>query len=310
MPSDAVDQINVTDDACTEQNEFRAPSEPAPRVQRLTAERDELRRQLNVVYSSKSWAVTAPMRWLARLLRGREVPQQAVIVSDLPPAELRARVTGSEDGDWFWSSGQMALEDICNALASVGRSLDDFKSIYDFGCGCGRIILHLLDQVSPSRVTGTDSDGDAVAWLRTRLPSGRIEDNGALPPLPFDDNSFDLIIGWSVFTHLPESYQDKWLAELARVLSPGGVMLQTVHGMSHFDLMGAPEDDPIRMALPEKGIFYLENYGHDSPFASYYQTTYHHRDYIHAHWSQWFDVREILAGAARPTHDMVVMEAR
>jgi SAM-dependent methyltransferase len=266
MLSDA-GQADTVEDSRPERKAFGTPSGLAPQLQRLEGERDELRRQLDVAYSSKSWALTAPMRRLASVLRRRDVAEKTVIVPEFPPTELRARVTGSEDGDWFWSSGQMAVEDISDALASVGRSLDDFENIYDFGCGCGRIILHLISQVSPSRITGTDADNDAVAWLSTQLPTSRIEGNGGLPPVPFADDSFDLIIGWSVLTHLPENYQDEWLAELARVLSPGGVMLQTVHGMSHFDLMGASNDDPIRLALPEKGIFYLENYGDDSPFA-------------------------------------------
>jgi SAM-dependent methyltransferase len=310
MTNDTIDQVEMGDDGAAEQDGCRGLSSLVTEVQRVAAERDDLRRQLDVVYSSKSWTLTAPMRRIAEILRARDRPRHKDVVPDLPPTDLRARVTGSEDSEWFWSSGQTALEDISDALASVGRSLEDFERIYDFGCGCGRIILHLIGQMPPTRITGTDSDSDAVAWLKTKLPTARIENNGALPPLPFDDNSFDLIIGWSVFTHLPESYQDEWLAELARVLAPGGVMLQTVHGMSHFDVVEAPEDDPIRTALPEKGIFYLENYGEDSPFASYYQTTYHHSDYIRAHWSQWVDVRNILPGAARPTHDMVVLEAR
>jgi SAM-dependent methyltransferase len=130
--------------------------------------------------------------------------------------------------------------------------------------------------------------------------------NGPLPPIPFPDNSFDLIIAWSVLTHLPEPYQDAWLAELSRVLSSSGVMLLTVHGPTNFDIVGAAADDPARIALPEKGFIYFENYGSDSPFAPYYQTTYHHPDYIRRRWAQWLDVLAILPGAARPTHDMVV----
>jgi SAM-dependent methyltransferase len=283
----------------------------------LTQERDELARQLEVVYSSKSWALTAPMRKVAALARARAsgepsmaptLPARAAV--GLPPPELRTRVAGGDDADWFRSSGRMALEDMSAALAAVNRSLLDFARIYDFGCGCGRISLPLVEMVPPARLTATDADGDAVEWLRARLPAARVETNGDLPPLPFADGSFDLIIGWSVFTHLPEHYQDAWLAELARVLSPNGVMLLTVHGPTHFDIIDAPLDDPKRKALPEEGIIYFENYGPDSPFAPYYQTTYHHPDYIREHWSQWVDVLDIRPGAARPTHDMVVTAAR
>jgi SAM-dependent methyltransferase len=283
-------------------------------ARRLTEERDELKRQLDVVHASKSWMLTAPMRRIALAARSRRQAGSPTAATapepnpdpDLPPPALRARVAGTDDARWFRQSGAMALEDITAALARVDRSLAQFTSIYDFGCGCGRITLPLTDVISPARVTATDSDAEATAWLSTRLPSSRIQANRALPPLPFADDTFDLIIGWSIFTHLPEDYQDAWLAELARVLSPGGMMLQTVHGPTHFDLTGSPADDPIRNTLPDRGFIYFENYGSDSPFPQYYQTTFHHPDYIRERWSRWFDVLDILPGAARPTHDMVL----
>ena len=37
--------------------------------------------------------------------------------------------------------------------------------------------------------------------------------NPWLPPLPFADGAFDLVIVISVFTHLPRDSQDAWLAE-------------------------------------------------------------------------------------------------
>jgi SAM-dependent methyltransferase len=289
-------------------------------LNRVTAERDDLARQLDVLYSSRSWTLTAPMRRLAWAARKRfrpnsvptpvPTPPQAEARTDWPPPELRARVTGVEDEVWFKASGQTALEDISSALARVDRSLGDFARIYDFGCGCGRISLPLTEIVPAANLTATDRDGDATAWLAERLPAASVAANGDLPPLPFADDSFDLIIGWSVMTHLPEDYQDAWLAELARVLAPGGSMLLTIHGPTNFDIVEAPADDPNRKALQEKGFVYFENYGPDSPFAPYYQTTYHHPDYIREHWTQWVDVVDILPGAARPTHDMVILAAR
>jgi len=41
---------------------------------------------------------------------------------------------------------------------------------------------------------------------------------------------FDFIYAFSVFTHLSESGQVAWLAELSRILRPGGYLLMTTHG--------------------------------------------------------------------------------
>jgi SAM-dependent methyltransferase len=292
----------------------RIYAELAGDLRQVTEERNDLAKKLEIVYGSRSWTLTAPLRKLAtagrKRIRGIEPNAEAQSPrpsGDLPPGELRARVTGSEDEHWFRSSGAMALEDIGAALSTTGRSIADFDRIYDFGCGCGRISLPLADLAPNACLTATDADPEATAWLRERLTSGNVAANGDLPPLSFTDDSFDLIIGWSVMTHLPEDYQDAWLAELARVLAPGGTMLLTVHGPTHFDVVDAPADDPNRTALHEEGIVYFENYGPDSPFAPYYQTTYHHPTYVREHWSQWLTVVDILPGAARPTHDMVIV---
>ena len=37
-----------------------------------------------------------------------------------------------------------------------------------------------------------------------------------MPPLPLPSEQFDLIIVFSAFTHINESYQDAWLTELPR----------------------------------------------------------------------------------------------
>lgn len=320
-----------------QQTESSRESARSAEIERLTAERDHLAAKLDEVLTSRSWALTAPLRNLMlagkKRVRGEAAapppvaspapaperqpaappepaappaPPEPEESPDLPPPALRARVTGTEREEWFRSSGAMAIEDISSALATLGRSLDDFQRIYDFGCGCGRISLPLSDLVPASRLTATDADVEATDWLRGRLPEAGVAANGDLPPLPYGDDSFDLIIGWSVMTHLPEDFQDAWLAELARVLAPGGTMLLTVHGPTHFDKVDAPADDPSRVALHEKGIVYFENYGPDSPFAPYYQTTYHHPDYIRDHWSQWLEIADIIVDGARPTHDMVV----
>jgi SAM-dependent methyltransferase len=46
--------------------------------------------------------------------------------------------------------------------------------------------------------------------------------------LPFEDGSFDLLIAYSVFTHLPEDVATHWMKELSRVAAPGAVLAYTV----------------------------------------------------------------------------------
>jgi SAM-dependent methyltransferase len=284
------------------------------RVAELERECAELRRRLEVVYTSKSWTLTSPLRRGGAIVRGSlAAAKERIGGGDAPhaPAALRDRVAGTADLGWFKLSSRTAIEDIDEALRANGRALAEFEHVFDFGCGCGRLTVPLAARVGAGRITATDTDAEATAWLRRRLPGARVASAPVLPPLPFAADEFDLIIGWSIFTHLPEDFQDAWLEELARVLAPGGLMLQTVSGQLSFEIVGAAIDDPVRNALPGEGfIFYEGNYGADSPFEPYYQTSFHHHDYINEHWSKWFEIAEIRPGRARPSMDMVVLRSR
>ena len=55
----------------------------------------------------------------------------------------------------------------------------------------------------------------------------------ARAPLPYADGQFDLVYAFSVFTHLTERMQHEWIAEVRRVLAPGGLLLFSTKGDSH-----------------------------------------------------------------------------
>jgi SAM-dependent methyltransferase len=141
----------------------------------------------------------------------------------VPPPELIVRVAGTPDVDWFLRSGRLGFESIRRHVP-----IDELESVLDFGCGCGRVTRYWLG--AGPHVAGSDLNEDAVEWCRRNLPFARFELNGLAPPLAFDDGSFDLAYGLSVFTHLPEELQVGWLHELHRVLRPGGRLLLTTHG--------------------------------------------------------------------------------
>ena len=103
--------------------------------------------------------------------------------------------------------------------------------ILDWGCGPGRIIRHLPDLIPEAKsYNGTDYNSKSINWCAENLSSIRFTQNELFPPLPFEDNSVDLIYGISIFTHLSESAHEAWLNELYRVLRPNGVLFLTLHG--------------------------------------------------------------------------------
>jgi SAM-dependent methyltransferase len=147
----------------------------------------------------------------------------------VPPPRLIVRVAGTADVDWFLGSGGLAAESITESLGRHGRRMDELGALLDFGCGCGRVIRR-WQALEATVVHGTDANERAVAWCRANLPFALFTANGLAPPLAYADESFDLVYALSVFTHLPEDLQLAWIAELERVLRPGGFLLLTTHG--------------------------------------------------------------------------------
>ncbi len=136
---------------------------------------------------------------------------------EAPPVELIFRVVGTNDVEAFLRSGYELVDQIAGLLQRAGRELGEFRDIYDFGCGCGRLERALQERAPAANLTATDIDEEAVAWVAGHLPGVDARGNPWLPPLPFAEGAFDLVIVISVFTHLPRDYQDAWLAELERV---------------------------------------------------------------------------------------------
>jgi len=119
--------------------------------------------------------------------------------------------------------------------------------VLDWGCGPGRIIRHLPEILKKSRsLSGTDYNSDTIKWCQNHLNGITFTENGLMPPLPFDDGSFDLVYGISIFTHLSEAAHDAWLNELHRVLRKGGLLFLTLHGDVFLDKLEKPEQTAFR----------------------------------------------------------------
>lgn len=158
----------------------------------------------------------------------------------LPPPRLRVLVAGIADAGYFLTSGRRTAEIVAESAQRGGRDIHRIDSILDFGCGCGRVARH-WPGLTGAEVSGCDYNPELVAWVDRNLPHVSAAQNQLEPPLPFDAARFELIYSISVFTHLTEPLQRRWLQELARVIRPGGLLLFTTHGQGHADRL-APDE--------------------------------------------------------------------
>jgi SAM-dependent methyltransferase len=235
----------------------------------------------------------------------------------VPGEELRWRVTGVRETGWFVESGKRTRADFERVLALSGRRFGDFPRILDFGCGSGRVLLQLRDLGSRVDLRGVDIDPDAIRWTQAHIPWASTSVNRELPPLACEDAAFDLIYCHSVFTHLDRHYQDAWLAELRRVLRPGGTGIFSVSGEHPFAELeriwreAGADPGALRKTLREQGFLHIrEDSWRDGPFPDFYHSTFHSPAYVLDHWGKFFDVRAYVVRGALDFQDLVLLERR
>ncbi len=230
----------------------------------------------------------------------------------VPPPRLRVKVAGTDDAEWFVKSGQMSLDDLSRGLAAIGRSIEDFNDVLDWGCGCGRILRHLPQPRAPKQIYGFDIDREALAWIDENLPWVETSRNDGTPPLPYPDASFDLIFNHSVMTHLDAFYQDAWLGELRRILRPGGIATLTVHGRNAFHYAMASVPPYIRAVhaaqLRANGIVFIRQDQSNGDFPAFYHTSFNDVPYIFDHWARFLEVRCYIPRGALDFQDLVVLQ--
>ena len=94
----------------------------------------------------------------------------------------------------------------------------------DAGCGTG---LNLSSM--PSGSVGLDINPRNLALIRSRLPD-RMAVEGDIENMPFGGAAFETVVCTEVLEHVP--YPDRALAEIGRVLRPGGLLLGSVPSRS------------------------------------------------------------------------------
>ena len=78
--------------------------------------------------------------------------------------------------------------------------------ILDFGCGWGRIIRYFIKDLPPSNLWGCDPVPEMITLCKAQNKWANFELINSDPPTSFQDNTFDMIYSFSVFSHLSEDF--------------------------------------------------------------------------------------------------------
>lgn len=209
-----------------------------PGLNRLVGQLDFRERESRLL-TEECWRLAAENHRLKAAARDvRAAPAADESELPLPPEVLRLMVAGTDDAAWFLAAGRLAASSLTHLLEKHAVALDGAR-VLDFGCGCGRVLRHLRHL--PAELHGCDSNPVAVEWCAGHLPFARAAVNALESPLDYDPESFDVVYALSVFTHLPARLQAHWMAELRRVLKPGGVLVLSLHGDATLHHLGRAE---------------------------------------------------------------------
>jgi SAM-dependent methyltransferase len=183
--------------------------------------------------------------WEEKVVRSIEAPEQdGIAFPRFPPRSLQERVHGH--------FGEAAVREIFSFYRVVaafagklGFPLEHKTRLLDFGTGWGRTITPFMARIQLKNIFGFEPNPLFCQVARALNPYVAFVSGDFAPPSVFGDRRFDLIISWSVFTHLPIDLAKKWFADFARVMRPGALLFVTAWGSRFFEVL-AREEQKLR----------------------------------------------------------------
>lgn len=180
----------------------------------------------NVRLSSRSLSDLSDAEWLWALTDGRGSADFLAILPSLPDEHVQRRFVGRAGREAF-QQAISAFKRFVAGARDLGLELNPQSTLLDFGCGWGRLSQVALRHFAPRNIYSADVQEDALDLCRaTGLPTNLVLVPMS-PPSRLGNSSIDLVIAFSVFSHLSEAVHMAWLKEFHRILRPGGVVALT-----------------------------------------------------------------------------------
>lgn len=267
--------------------------------------------------------------WLWVLTEGRESDDRIrALLPELPSEEVQINFTGRSNRLAF-EQAISAIETCMEEAGALGLEVGDpGVAVLDLGCGWGRLTQTLLRHFDPAQITGGDVAPRAIELCQQLGVPGRIVQMPHLPPTELPGESFDLIIGFSVFSHLAEEVHLAWVEELARLLRPGGVLAVTTRPRAFFkytrqlrdqvkegskQFPGAARafvDTEDWLARYDRGEFCFDA-PHMTPAwpGVYYGEAAVPEQFVRKHWGAYFDRIRFLPAEKQPRLDQSLITA-
>ena len=157
----------------------------------------------------------------------------------------------SYDAKWGISFGEIGHQQVLGKITKLlGPKPGPFARSLEIGAGTGYFSLNLLQTGVVEQATCTDISPGMLATLEHNASELGLDVETAAcdaAELPFEDESFDLVLGHAVLHHLPDL--DRSFEEFARVLKPGGTLFFAGEPSHSGDRIAAvPKQAAVRLA--------------------------------------------------------------
>ncbi|MEP0201385.1 MAG: class I SAM-dependent methyltransferase [Halioglobus sp.] len=176
-------------------------------------------------------------KWFSKVCESYKNPPQFHDGEELPgfPSdELQANTTG-QSGVETLREAFIFYQDCARTLDEIGSPLGREQRMLDFGVGWGRIARFFLQDIPKKGIYGLDVTSDFVKVCRDTFGNENFQKCAPFPPTSLQNDQFNLITGYSVFSHLSEAACNSWMEEFYRILAPRGIVAVTTRGRPFFD---------------------------------------------------------------------------
>ena len=268
--------------------------------------------------------------WLDILVSSLRIPEiEGVPMPLFPPEEMQREMHG-HSGEVSLHEAHAFFREVKAYAHYAGKPLEATRTLLDFGCGWGRMLRLFMKDIHPDNLYGIDSTSRFITEARRCNPDVNFLACQVAPPTILQAGSLDMIVSWSVFSHLDEFLATRWMDEFARLLKPGGLLMVTTQSRRFIAFCAEMRlrrasgiklehgwyeacansfiDEAHENARFEAGHFlHAASAARPNPL-SHYGEAIIPRGYVVKHWGHLFRLVEFLDNPARLPQVLVVLQ--
>jgi len=200
--------------------------------------------------------------FLELLIRADKEPIiEGIKMPGFPGLEFQKNSVGGRGADDLRVEPWRFVSLIREYARKLSVNINENTVLLDFGVGWGRMIRFFFKDIPSDNLYGIDTWDIMIDKCNKLLPSGSYSVNTPYPPTGFSDNTFDVIISYSVFSHLISDAAEMWIMEFARILKPNGIIVATTEGLRFLNLIEELQNDPERVKRHNWYGLLMKGYG-------------------------------------------------